>query len=421
MREAGFIWLLNRALRMRKADSNIRIAVTGLGIICSIGCNQREVWRAICESRAGIGKLTRFPNESFPTDIAAQVDVPLQSMLPITGRDAKRMSRTDLLALIAATEAIAQANASSSSPLPLERAIVSTGTSTGGLLEGESFYFKRLVVGRRRAPASRVLQQPTSSPSDAVASAFKLGGGVVSNATACASAGAAIGMAADYLRSHHADVALAGGSDALCRLTYSGFNVLQAVDPKPCTPFGAGRKGITLGEGAAYLVLERWDEALARGATILAELCGYGASCDAHHPTAPAEDGRGAEAAIRTALSSSGFPTVDYINAHGTGTLLNDASETRAITAAVGRDVPVSSTKSYFGHTLGAAGGVEAVVSVMALMHQTAPPTLRLVEAAADCSLDYIPHTPRPMPMASVLSNTFGFGGSNVSLLFRRV
>lgn len=413
---AGFIWLL-----MRKADQSIRIAVTGLGIICSIGRNQSEVWRSIRESRAGIGKLTRFPSETFPTDIAAEVDADLGSMLPVGRRRARRMSRTDLLAVIAAKEAIEQSNASSSAPLPLERAIVSTGTSTGGLLEGEEFYFKRLVVGRRRAPSSTVLQQPTSGPSDAVASVFGLGGGVVSNATACASAGAAIGMAADYLRSGHADVALAGGSDALCRLTYSGFNVLQAVDPKPCTPFGAERKGITLGEGAAYIVLERWDDAVARGATILAEMSSYGASCDAHHPTAPAEDGRGAEAAINTALRASGLPTVDYVNAHGTGTLLNDSSETRAIQAAIGNGVPVSSSKSYFGHTLGAAGGVEAVISVLALMNQMAPPTLRLSEAAADCSLDYIPHTPRPMAMASVLSNTFGFGGSNVSLLFRRV
>ena len=405
---------------MRKPDPSIRVAVTGLGIICSIGRNRDEVWRAISESRAGIGRLTRFPNETFPTDLAAQVDVDVEQLLPVSGRKAKRFSRTDSLAAIAAKEAIEQANAGASSPLPLGRAIVSTGTSTGGLLEGEDFFFKRLVVGRRRAPASRVLQQPTSGPSDAVAYAFELGGGVVSNATACASAGAAIGMAADYLRSNHADVAIAGGSDALCRLTYSGFNVLQAVDPQPCTPFGADRKGITLGEGAAYLVLERWEDAVNRGATILAELCGYGASCDAHHPTAPAEDGRGAEASIRTALASIGEPAVDYVNAHGTGTLLNDSAETKAIVAALGNGVPVSSTKSFFGHTLGAAGGVEAVISVLALLNQTAPPTLRLTTAAADCSLDYIPHTPRPMAMRSVLSNTFGFGGSNVSLLFKR-
>lgn len=383
--------------------------MTGAGIVCSIGRNKAEVWRAIVESRAGIAKLTRFAGETFPTDIAAEADVDL----PKT----KRLSRTDLLAVTAAKEAIEQAG-----DIPLERAVVSTGTSTGGLLEGEDYYFRRLIRGRRRAPASRVLQQPTSGPSDAVAQAFHLGGGVISNATACASAGAAIGMAADYLRSRHADVAIAGGSDALCRLTYSGFNVLQAVDPEPCSPFGANRKGITLGEGAGYLVLERWDDAVARGATILAELAGYGASCDAHHPTAPAEDGHGAEAAMRGALVEGRITpaSVDYVNAHGTGTALNDAAESRAIIAALGLDVPVSSSKSYFGHTLGASGAIEAVVTVLALQNQIAPPTLRLRERAPECPLDYIPETPRPMPLANVLSNTFGFGGSNVSLLFRR-
>jgi 3-oxoacyl-[acyl-carrier-protein] synthase II len=394
---------------MRKPDFSTRIAVTGAGIVCSIGRDKSEVWKSIVESRAGIAKMTRFPGETFPTDIAAEASLDLPK--------GKRLSRTDLFAIAAAKEALEQAG-----DVPLQRAIVSSGTSTGGLLEGEDYYFRRLVHGRRRAPASRVLQQPTSGPSDAVAQYFGLGGGVVSNATACASAGAAIGMAADYLRSGHADVALAGGSDALCRLTYSGFNVLQAVDPEPCSPFGARRKGITLGEGAGFLVLERWDDAVARGATILAELSGYGASCDAHHPTAPVEDGRGAEAAMRGALAEGGLApdAIDYVNAHGTGTTLNDSAETRAIIAALGTGVPVSSSKSYFGHTLGASGAIEAVVTVLALQHQIAPPTLRLQEAAADCSLDYIPHTPRPMELENVLSNTFGFGGSNVSLLFRR-
>jgi 3-oxoacyl-[acyl-carrier-protein] synthase II len=403
---------------MRRPDPNTRIAVTGAGIICSIGSNKAEVWQAIVDARAGIAKLTRFPGETFPTDIGAEANFEL----PVSRREAKRLSRTDLLAVIAAREAILQANDGATSPFDPSRACVSTGTSTGGLLEGEEYYFDRLVRGRRRAPASKVLQQPTSAPSDAVAQMCGLGGGVVSNATACASAGAAIGMAADYLRSRHADVALAGGSDALCRLTYSGFNVLQAVDPEPCSPFGASRKGITLGEGAGFLVLERWDDAVARGATILAELSGYGASCDAHHPTAPAEDGHGAEAAMRGALAEAKLTpaTVDYVNAHGTGTLLNDSAETKAIIAALGHSVPVSSSKSYFGHTLGASGAVEAVVTVLALQNQVAPPTLRLVEAAADCPLDYIPDTPRPLEMDVVLSNTFGFGGSNVSLLFRR-
>jgi len=399
---------------LRRPDPNVRIAVTGAGIICSIGRNKAEVWRSIEESRAGIGKLTRFPGETFPTDIAAEVGEDIDALLPISRREAKRMSRSDKLAIIAAKEAIEQAGIST------ENAVVSTGTSTGGLAEGEEFFFRRLTRGV--GPNSRVLQQPTSGPSDAVARAFNAGGGVISNATACASAGAAIAIAADYLRSRHAAAAIAGGSDALCRLTYSGFNVLQAVDEQPCAPFSSQRKGITLGEGAAYLILERWDDAIARGATPIAELCGYGATCDAHHPTAPHEEGRGAEAAMRGALADARWngKGVDYINAHGTGTLLNDSAETKAIVAAVGSAVPVSSSKSYFGHTLGASGAVEAVITILALAHQIAPPTLRLDAPAADCALDYIPHTPRPMAMQAALSNTFGFGGSNVSILFRR-
>jgi len=406
---------------MRKPDTNIRLAVTGIGIICSIGSNAEEVWAAIEQSRGGIGPLTTFGDEKFTTDIAAEVHADFASDLFEHGSEMKRLSRTDLLAIKAAGEAVSQADLGATTPVPRERTVVCTGTSTGGLLEGESYFFERLIRGAEKTSASRVLQQPTSGPSDAVAKTLQLGGGVLSNATACASGGAAIGMAADLLRSGHVDSALAGGSDALCRLTYSGFNVLGAVDPAPCTPFGADRKGITLGEGAAYIVLERWDDAVARGARILAELGGYGASCDAHHPTAPVEDGRGAAAAMRGALRDGGSmeSEVDYINAHGTGTLLNDSAETRAILSTVGSEVPASSTKSFFGHTLGAAGGLEAVITVMALQHQLAPPTLRLYSRAEDCTLDYVPLTPRPMAMKQALSNTFGFGGSNVSLLFR--
>jgi 3-oxoacyl-[acyl-carrier-protein] synthase II len=407
---------------MRAPDPDIRVAVTGLGIVCSIGGSQGEVWQSIVASRDGIGKLTRFPGETFPTDIAAEVEWPLKPSIPLDGRELRRLSRTDRLAVVAAAEAISQANGEGASPLPADSTAVSTGSSTGGLLEGEAYYFARLIRGRDRTPASRVIQQPTSGPSDAVARLFTLGGGVFSNATACASGGAAIGLGADLLRSRRADAVLAGGSDALCRLTYSGFNVLQAVDSAPCTPFSADRKGITLGEGAAYLVLERLDDARRRGATVLAELAGFGASCDAHHPTAPIEDGRGAQAAMLQALDEGRAEAadIDYINAHGTGTLLNDSAESKAIVSAVGSAVPVSSTKSFFGHTLGASGAVEAVITVLALMHGLAPPTLRMNRAAADCNLDYIPHTARAIDMRAALSNTFGFGGSNVSLLFRR-
>lgn len=405
---------------MRSPDTSIRLVVTGVGIICAIGRNAGEVWASIVAGRDGIGKLSAFPGETFPTDIAAEVRG--EAGVSMSGRsESRRLSRSDRLAITAAREAWGQASVAGVAP-PRDRAIVSSGTSTGGLLEGEAYFVARERKGARRTAVSTVLQQPTSGPSDAVARDLGLSGGVFSNATACASGGAAIGQAADLLRSGHADVALAGGTDALCRLTYSGFNVLQAVDAKPCRPFDAERAGILLGEGAGYLVIERLDDAVRRGATVLAELCGYGASCDAHHPTAPAEDGHGAAHAMRLALKESGVEgsAIDYVNAHGTGTLLNDSAESRAISTAVRGEVPTSSTKSFFGHTLGAAGGLEAVIAVLALRNQIAPPTLRFSSPGEGCTLDYVPNEARPMAMQNVLSNTFGFGGSNVSLLFRR-
>lgn len=407
---------------MNRVDRSVRLAVTGLGIRCAIGNDQHEVWASIMAARDGIGSFAMFPGESFPTDIAAQAEIERFVPAGFSRSEARRLSRTDLFAIRAADECWAQANGTGRAIAP-GRVAVSSGTSTGGLLEGEEFFMRRERLGARRAASSKVLQQPTSAVSDAVARHLGLGGGVFSNATACASGGAAIGFAADLIRAGQATAAIAGGSDALCRLTYSGFNVLQAVDAKPCRPFDAARQGITLGEGAAYIVIERWGDALARGATILAELSGYGASCDATHPTAPAEDGRGARAAMLGAIhdGSADGERIDYVNAHGTGTLLNDSAETKAIVGAVGTDVPVSSTKSFFGHTLGAAGGLEAVIAVLALQHQVAPPTLRLETPADDCTLDYVPGTARRLAMERVLSNTFGFGGSNVSLLFRKV
>lgn len=406
---------------MKRIDYDTRIAVTGIGIVCSVGANASEVWESISEGRDGIVELSKFPGEEFPTSIAAEVgDVPLDPSV-CTSRDLRRFSRTDRMAVAAALQALAQAD-DADHPLSRERLVVSTGTSTGGLLEGEDWYFKRRKSPTGAASVREVLQQPTSGPSDAVATVLDAGGGVVSNATACASGGAAIGFAADFLRSGRADAAVAGGSDALCRLTYSGFNVLQAVDENKCRPFDEARGGISLGEGAGYVVLERWVDAEKRGAVILAEFLGYGASCDAHHPTAPIEDGRGAASAMSEALRTGGCnpAQVSYVNAHGTGTPLNDPAESAAIRTVVGVDTPVSSPKSFFGHTLGAAGGLEAVVSVLALLNQEIPPTLRLEEVDPDCELRHVRGSNLATDVDMILSNTFGFGGSNVSLLFRR-
>lgn len=405
---------------MRVADKKTRVAITGIGIFCSIGRNAEEVWESLAQMRDGIVPMSRFPDDAFVTTLAAEIAEEIVEIAGVDRRALKRLSRSDRFAVIAAMEALARAQ-SSGQPLSLDNAVVSTGTSTGGLLEGEDYFFRLRDGGQAKASVSSVLQQPTSGPSDAVARILGCGGGMISNATACASGGAAIGLAADLLRSGRTDVAIAGGTDALCRLTYSGFNVLQAVDSDKCRPFDRARKGITLGEGAGYLVLERWDDAVSRGASILGEFGGYGASCDAHHPTAPIEDGSGAARAMRMAIEEGGSDQpIDYVNAHGTGTSLNDPAESMAIQSVIGDHVPVSSSKSYFGHTLGAAGGLEAVVTVLALLNQSAPPTLRLTDADEGSLLDLIRNSPRELRIERAISNTFGFGGSNVSLLFCR-
>lgn len=396
-----------------------RIVITGIGVVCGLGNGVDAFWQGLTDGLGAISTLKRYGSETFPTDLASEVDADVTDHA-LERRRARRLSRSDRLAIVAAGEALTMA--AGAGALPLETTLVSSGSSTGGLAEGEDFYISRTRRGPGSGQISKVLQQPTSAPSDAVANWFGLGGGVLSNATACASAAAAIGAAADMLRDGLVDAAIAGGTDALCRLTYSGFNVLQAVDPHPCRPFDASRAGITLGEGAGYLVLEREEDARRRGAVPLAELAGWGSSCDAHHPTAPAEDGRGAERAMRAALEDAGMPASDihYVNAHGTGTPLNDSAESLAIARVMGSRIPVSSSKSFFGHTLGASGGIEAVVSVLAIRNQYMPPTLRLQTSLSEGEgMDFIPDQGRRGPLRAILSNSFGFGGSNVSLLFR--
>jgi 3-oxoacyl-[acyl-carrier-protein] synthase II len=242
--------------------------------------------------------------------------------------------------------------------------------------------------------------------------------------TACASGALAIGHAADLIRSGEAPGVVAGGGDALCRMTFAGFSALRLVDPRPCRPFDAKRQGLSLGEGAGILVLERWDHALERGARPLAEFLDYGASCDAEHMTAPHPEGRGAAAAMREALRRAGIPAdrIGHVNAHGTGTPLNDSAEAHAMCSVFGADaaarIPLTSSKSMVGHVLGGAGGVEAVALVLSLMHQLAPPTLGFESGEPDAALDVVTGAPRPLRCDHGMSNSFGFGGANCSLIF---
>jgi 3-oxoacyl-[acyl-carrier-protein] synthase II len=243
--------------------------------------------------------------------------------------------------------------------------------------------------------------------------------------TACSSSATAIGYAGDRIRLGHVEVALAGGAEGLCRLTYAGFNCLRATSTEKCRPFDAERKGLNLGEGAAVLVLESEERARARGATILAYLAGYGITADAYHMTTPLPDGEGAARAMRAALDDASLvpERVDYVNAHGTATPHNDAAETAAIKSVLGArapSVPVSSIKSMVGHTLGAAGAIEAVASVLTLARGFIPPTVNLRTPDPAFGLDYVPGQAREKACQVVLSNSFAFGGNNTSLAFTR-
>ena len=279
----------------------------------------------------------------------------------------------------------------------------------------------------RRARKSRMtdwLETPVATVADSVAQALGCFGPRLTLSTACSSSAHAMGTGADWIHSGRAERVMAGGVDALCLMTYSGFDSLHALDPSPCRPFDKHRAGLTLGEGAAFFVFEDWDDAIERGAHPLAEFVGYGVSSDAHHLTQPSPDAAGPMLAMQVALQRTGLAPeeIDYVNAHGTGTPLNDVVETRAIKQVFGSHayrIPVSSTKSMHGHCLAAAGAIEAVASVIAIREGFVPPTATLRDPDPECDLDYVPGESRPAPLRTVMSNSYGFGGNNVSVVIR--
>jgi len=409
-------------------SARVRIAVTGLGIVSALGRDRHQFWSRALEGRGGIGNVDLFSTAGCKSSIAGQVrEEPGSKSDRTEGGRVHRASRTDRLCITAAAEAVEQAGlAPPAGSRTLDRFGVSLGTSTAGMLEGEQWVRDGVDRGFERQRVSRVLRVPTSTPGDAVAAALGTGGPRLSNMTACASSALSIGQAADMIRSGEAPGMIAGGGDALCLMTYAGFNALRLVDPKPCRPFDATRQGLSLGEGAGMVVLERWDHAVDRGAEPLAEFLDYGATCDAHHMTAPHPEGRGASAAMAEALARSGLRAdqIGHVNAHGTGTDLNDATEAEAIRAVFGsegiRRIPITASKSMFGHALGGSGGLEAVVLVLSLIHQLAPPTLGWESSGDEAPpLDIVAGAPRRLSCAYGMSNSFGFGGANCSLIFR--
>jgi 3-oxoacyl-[acyl-carrier-protein] synthase II len=390
-----------------------------LGAVTPFGWGADRLWDGVRRGVTAIGPFTRFDAARHRTHLAAEV--PLEASAP---RSASRLSLADRFAVAAANEAVAQAKLDVASCR--ERTGVFFGSSAGGMLEGEWFFDAHIHRGARHARRGLVASQQFNGPGDAVARAIGVGGQVETVSSACASAAMAIGSALHALRRGDVDVALAGGSDALCQLTYAGFNALRSVDEAPSRPFRKDRLGLSLGEGAGVLVLETATGAAARGAVPIAMLAGEAATCDAHHMTAPHPDGSGASDAIRLALADAGMGAddVDFVNAHGTGTPLNDVAEAAALTAVFGdrtRSIPVTSTKSLIGHLLGSAGAVEAVVTVLGLARSEVHPMPDTGERDPEIGLDLVLGVPRALSRAAcAISTSLAFGGANAVLVFSR-
>ena len=404
------------------APSARQVVVTGLGTVNALGSSVAEFAAALRAGTSAIGPLMLFDTTGYRSRIAAEVtdDAPPPG-IPASLR--RRLSRSDVFALRATAEALADSGvAGTTAP---ERIGLAFGGTTGGMLRAEECLRARTEgrIGRYRPDP--IIGSPISASADVVASAFGIAGPRLSLSTACSSSANALGVALDWLRLGRVDAVVTGGTESLCRMTFAGFNALHALSLEPCRPFDRSRSGLSLGEGAAILILESAERAARRGARVHAELIAYGSSADAHHLTAPHPNGRGAVLAMRRALAGAGLRAeeIDYINAHGTGTPLNDAVEAGAIRTVFGdatARLAVSSTKGAVGHTLGAAGAIEALATILALRDGFLPPTVNLEEADPAWDLDLVPRRSRAASPRYALSNSYGFGGNNTSVVLGR-
>jgi 3-oxoacyl-[acyl-carrier-protein] synthase II len=396
-----------------------RVVITGLGIFCSTGKNVEEFCRSLKEGKTGIGPITLFDTSKYPCKIGAEIR-DYRSEEFFNKKELKKLSRTDQFGLIASEEAVKTSGIRS---YPSEEVGVCLGAGAGGMFEAETYHREILVKGRSKP--SLIWPFIPSYTTDRVAERFGFSGPKFTVTTACSSSATAIGYGADLIRSGRSKAVLCGGSEALSELTFGGFNSLKATDPSPCKPFDRKRAGMSLGEGAGILILEDFDEAIKRGARIYAEFLGYGIGGEAYHITAPEPSGMREARIIGEAMEESRIlpAEVDYINAHGTGTPLNDKVETLSIKNVFGErahSIPVSSIKSSVGHCLGSAGAIEAIASVLSIIYQFIPPTLTHREGDEDCDLDYVPGRSREAQVEVVLSNSFAFGGNCTTLVFRK-
>ena len=403
--------------------SSGRIAVTGIGLITAVGPTRESTWQALVEGRCGIRDVTLFDTAGYRSRCAAEIES--FDMSGLSCYERRRWSRSDQLAVVAATEALDDAGLGEGVIDP-ERIGVLLGAGTGDLLRNEDYYFTLLDRGIDHARPTRIHNHFTSSPTDVVATRFGFEGLRTTVVSACSSSSIAIGHAADLIRAGRLDAAVCGGSDALSRLTFSGFNALRLMDPSPCRPFDASRAGMNIGEGAGILVLEDWEDARRRGASIYAELAGYSLTCEAFHATAPEPEGQAIAATIRQALETSSTPAddVDHVNAHGTATPQNDRAEARGLQHVFGdraRRLPVTSIKSMVGHCLGAAGAVEAAVAALTVARGVIPPTINHTNTDGECPVDVVANTAREIPVRCVVSTSLAFGGNDAAIVMRGV
>ncbi|MCX7187743.1 MAG: beta-ketoacyl-ACP synthase II [Proteobacteria bacterium] len=408
-----------------------RVVITGLGIVSPVGTGVAQAWDSIVNGRSGITRITRFDASLFASTIAGEVaGFDVTQHLP--AKDARRMDAFIHYGLVAGMEAIKDAGFEVTEQ-NAERIGVSIGSGIGGLPMIEDTHNDYLAGGPRKISPFFIPGTIINMISGNLSIKYGLKGPNLSIVTACSTATHCIGDSARLIEYGDADIMIAGGSEgSVCALALGGFSAARALSTRnddPATasrPWDKDRDGFVLGEGAGVLVLEEYEHAKARGAKIYAEVVGYGMSADAYHMTAPREDGEGAARCMSNALRNANLNVdqVDYINAHGTSTPLGDLAETMAMKRCLGghaMKVKVSSTKSMTGHLLGAAGGVEAIFSALGIYHQIAPPTINIFNQDEACDMDYVPNIARNMAINVAMSNSFGFGGTNATLVFRKV
>lgn len=408
-----------------------KVVITGLGCISPIGSTPQALWDSLMAGRSGVGPITQYDASEYKTRIAAEVP-DFDPAALFGAREARRMDRCTQFAVAAAEQARLHAGLEITDA-NRDRIGVVIGSGIGGI----ATLFEQMKVLIERGPSRvspfLVPMMLPDSPAGMIAIQMGVRGPNMAVVTACATGTNALGEAAEVIRRGQADIILAGGCEAsLVPIAMAGLSVMTALsanndDPRGASrPFDLHRDGFVMGEGAAVLVLEDETHARARRAPILAELTGYGSTNDAYHISAPAENGAGAALCMRQALNDAGLDThaIHYINAHGTSTQLNDKSETAAIKTVFAQqayNIPVSSTKSMTGHLIGATGALEALISVLVLKHQVLPPTINYTTPDPDCDLDYVPNHPRPASVKNIMSNSFGFGGHNATIVISSI